>query len=422
MLDQYRNIALNSLPNGLPAIIAFGTNVWSDYWMPRQQYLSRLGQRGWTCAYSAGGTQLWELTSLRSIFAKPLMPQLERTDNVTVYRPGLMIPRWPTWQPLDRLAIRNEVRRMKSVAGPHQDLIFLVSHPSFGTYLDYFGDHPVIYFAEDAHSLIPGWSEEDHLIEEALVRRANLIIACAESMAKELPADGPARARILPNGVDFDAFRAGPSRPCPDDLAAVPHPRIGYTGSINLKVDFKLIAAIARRRPDWNWALVGPVGVGETAGMEAHPDVATSLAACRDLPNVHFLGKKPFHELPAYVGHMDVNTMCYRTDGQGWWKAIDPLKSNEYMAAARPVVSADLKNVRPFANAIDIAGSEDEWIAAIDRALSTDVSQRLAVGQEFARANDWNIKTDQFEQWLLDLSIGAAARPPMGTTPALLPA
>ena len=42
-----------SLPEK-PAILAFGWNTWSDYWMPRQQYLSRFGERGWPVALHVG--------------------------------------------------------------------------------------------------------------------------------------------------------------------------------------------------------------------------------------------------------------------------------------------------------------------------------------------------------------------------------
>ena len=42
---------------------------------------------------------------------------------------------------------------------------------------------------------------------------------------------------------------------CPTDLEAIPHPRIGFTGSINLKVDLSLIATLASRKPEWYWVL-----------------------------------------------------------------------------------------------------------------------------------------------------------------------
>ena len=262
---------------------------------------------------------------------------------------------------------------------------------------------PVVYFCEDAFSLMPVWTEEDHVREEQLVKRADLIVSCAASMVAQLPGDGPRRVHILSNGVDYAAFSAPEAKKCPEDLAAIPEPRIGYTGSINLKVDFGLIASLARRRPDLNWVMVGPVGIGGKDTLAARDDVGASFLECRALPNVHFLGSKPFYELPNYMSNMTVNTMCYRTDGSGWWKAIDPLKTNEYLACGKPVVSADLVNVRPFSDCLQIARTEEEWMTALDRALTQDMSAHLALGRERAKQNDWGIKTDKFEALLADL-------------------
>ena len=393
------------LNTGKPAIIAFGWNTWSDYWMARQQYLFRLGARGWPVVYTAGNLYIWDLMATIRSRAAPLISGFEKTSNVTVYQPGVMCPRWPSRRLYDRFAIWNEVRQIKeAVDAEHRQVLVFITHPKFAPYLDHFDGVPIVYFAEDAFSLMPSWTEQTNRMQERLVKRADLIVTCATSVAKQLPGDGPSKARILHNGVDYAAFNVPDAVRCPDDLAAVPEPRIGYTGTINLKVNFNLIATIARRRPDWNWVLVGPVGIGRDESFESNRDAAHSIAVCRELPNVHFLGCKPFFDLPLYMANMDVNTMCYRTDGSGWWKAIDPLKTNEYLAVGKPVVSADLVNVRPFSDCIDIVRTEEEWMAAIEKALGEDYSDRLALGRARAKHNDWNIMTDDLESWLLDLA------------------
>jgi UDP-galactopyranose mutase len=206
----------------------------------------------------------------------------------------------------------------------------------------------------------------------------------------------------LRNGVDFEAFNVAEAKHCPDDLAAIPEPRIGYTGSVNQKVDYGLIASIARKRRDLNWVLVGPVGVGNKDTLASNEAIGASYRECRALPNVHFLGGKPFFELPKYMSNMTVNTMCYRTDGSGWWKAIDPLKTNEYLASGKPIISADLVNVRPFSDCIRIARTETEWLEAIDRALSQEMPDLIAKGRERARQSDWSVLTDEFEALLLE--------------------
>ena len=73
------------------------------------------------------------------------------------------------------------------------------------------------------------------------------------------------------------------------------------------------------------------------------------------------------------MAKMEVNTRCYSTEGSGWWKEIDPLKTNEYQDVGKPVVSADLVNVRPFSDCIDIVRTEEEWMAAIEKALGKTI-------------------------------------------------
>lgn len=394
-----------NLQSSQGSIIALGAADWSDYWMPRQQYLFRLGARGWNIAYSHGTPTIGEVASDKQMRQTPAWPRFRQTSNVNVYDPGWAIPRWPRAGLIDRIAVGNEVRHLKrAVDQAGHDPIALIMHPRFASYLPHLDGCRVVYFTEDAFRLMPGWTDEEDAMQNAVIDRSDMVIACAQSMIDELPEAGRRKARVLRNGVDFEAFKAGLSAPCPDDLARVPEPRIGYTGSVNLKVDFKLVADLATRKPEWHWVFVGPVGVGASGGFGIHDDVRRGFETCQSLPNVHFLGSKPFFDLPAYMGNMTVNVMCYRTDGEGWWKAIDPLKTNEYLAVGRPVVSADLVNVRPFSECLEIATTPDEWSMALTRALSGDRAAMTGAGQARARQNDWNLLTDQLEDWLKELT------------------
>jgi hypothetical protein len=95
--------------------------------------------------------------------------------------------------------------------------------------------------------------------------------------------------------------------------------------------------------------------------------------------------------------------MCYRQDGSAWWKAIDPLKTNEYLAVGKPVVSVDQVNVRSFADVVDIAVTADDWVAAIARALEGHGAGTVPARRERARVNDWGAKADEMERWLFEL-------------------
>jgi glycosyltransferase involved in cell wall biosynthesis len=166
---------------------------------------------------------------------------------------------------------------------------------------------------------------------------------------------------------------------------------IGYAGSLNNKVDFPLVARLARARPAIHWALIGPVWGDEhlSAGLRE------GLAECRRLPNVRFLGRKSYLDLPAYAAHVDANAMVYRIDGEGWWRSIYPLKMHECLATGRPLLSSDVPAVRAFSDVVELCTSDQEWLAALDGVAAGDDPLKQSARLSVARANSWDRKLDQ---------------------------
>ena len=65
----------------------------------------------------------------------------------------------------------------------------------------------------------------------------------------------------FPSSIDFDHFgaarRAG--GPEPSDQAAIPHPRLGFFGVIDERMDIDLVAGVADLRPIGTFVMIGPV-------------------------------------------------------------------------------------------------------------------------------------------------------------------
>ncbi len=394
----------------LPAIYAFATNTWDGPWMNRQQLLSRLARRGWPVIYSTGALSVWDRDSEEWRNAAFTAKQ-RREDHVQVDVAGRFPPTWPSRKFYDRWAVATYCRGLKRRAAvpPGRATIAYLFRPRFLPYAQALGCRYLVYHAADIYSQMPGWSPELARLEEETVLRADLIIGTTASVLAALPGRGPAPRRVLHNAADAAAFAEGPSLPCPDDLAAIPRPRIGYIGHLNRKVDFNLIAAIARARPNWQWVLVGPVpeGVGHPSQDAA---VAAAFMDCQHLPNVHFLNYKPPSALPRYVGHMDVNVMIYRQDQDGWWSSAYPLKLHEYLAGGRPVVSTPLSEIQPLGHIVDMVDTQEKWLASIERALTKGGVGTAKERQAVAFANTWDARVDQLEGWLRELVSRAAAR------------
>jgi glycosyltransferase involved in cell wall biosynthesis len=390
---------LNDKTAGQPHIFAFAPNAWDGPWMNRQQILSRLARRGWQVTYSTGPLSSWH-RGTDTWREAPWFSGYESRDGVQVEIPGKSLPRWPRARLYDRFVRQHHaaVLLRKAQCTPASALSY-VFHPSLGDVASSLNSRWLVYHAYDSFALQPSWTDNLARAEEKLLRRADLVIASSAAVADALHRAGRDEVMVLPNGGDAQAFEAGTRLPCPADLMAIPRPRIAYIGHINRKVDFPMIAAVARRRPDWHWVLVGPIASAASAAPSNDPKIAAAFRDCQTLPNVHFLGGKPHVELPAYAAHMDVNTMCYRTD-RGWWNAGSPLKLHEYLATGRPVVSVELRDIRAFGEVIAFVRNMDEWRRAIEGALLERSSQMAERRRRIARANSWDNRVDLLEHQL----------------------
>jgi glycosyltransferase involved in cell wall biosynthesis len=235
-------------------------------------------------------------------------------------------------------------------------------------------------------------SDETNLqAENRLLESADLVIATSEETARDFRARQNRSIVVLGNGVDWKSFDVGRRPAVPIELADIPKPRIGYVGAINEKFDFDLILLLAKRRPNWQFVLVGPVGnllPGDTERI-------AELKCCR---NVHFFGPVPQRRIPEFLLSLDVGLVCYRL--LDWTLAGYPLKMLEYLACGLAVVSSNLPAVRKYGEMVAIAESPDQWESELCAAIAGrgkgDPASRLAV----AKANGWEMRVADLERHL----------------------
>lgn len=378
-------------------IVALDSTPWRGPWGTVQQILSRLGRER-RVVYSNGPLSLWDRDKPHWA-ESALFPGVQPQNGILVDAPGRLFPTWPKSHLWTSVGNRLHSRHLRRASGARLHGIAWILHPSYEHYVDLLGFDRLVYFAYDQYQLTAGWTQDLARRQARLVADADLIVAVTAGLAAALPEPGPGKAKVLPSAVDLDAYRAGASAPCPADLAAIPHPRISYVGRMTPKVDFDLVATVAERRPDWHWVMVGPVLLEGAAQPEAEALARTHWKRCKDLPNVHFLGTKHHSELPAYMSHVDVNTMCYRVEG-GWWVTGSPLKLYEYLAVGKPIVGAPLSAVTEFGHVVALARGVDPWIAAIEHALTQGgvgtSEERLAC----AAVNSWEHRLVELNTWL----------------------
>jgi glycosyltransferase involved in cell wall biosynthesis len=257
-------------------------------------------------------------------------------------------------------------------------IVLYLWRPEFAPAIDALSPDLVCYHIDDEYT----FSKDDIPLqpaESALITRSNRVFVSSKELLAKKGRLNPA-AILVPNGVDFRAYST--SCPEPADLASIPRPRVGYVGVIKQHLDLQLMLDVARLRPQWSVVFVGPEGpLG---------DQVNAMDELRRQPNVHFIERRPQDELPAYVQHLDVCSLCYVLNG--YTKYIYPLKLHEYLASGQPVVSTHLPALAEFSGTIAFAGGASEWCAAIDHLLTAEERSNSRVEQrrQVARNYDWD--------------------------------
>ena len=207
--------------------------------------------------------------------------------------------------------------------------------------------------------------------EKALVVQADLVTVSAGLLYQKWCAHNP-RCMLVRNAVDFDFFR----QHCftNDLLNGLVGPVIGYYGALAQWLDYPLLAALADRRPEWNFILVGDIFVDDLAGLEHKP-------------NVQLLGRKPYAQMPLYLDHFDACLIPFRL--YNVTHAVDPVKFYEYISAGKPVISTPLAEMSIYEDLLYFATGVDEFIEQIERALAERDLALYKRRVELARANDW---------------------------------
>lgn len=194
-------------------------------------------------------------------------------------------------------------------------------------------------------------------------------------------------------GVDFDHFhRAAVDAEVAADLRAIPAPRLGYVGVIDERLDYPLIESLARENPDCSIVFVGPV-------------VKVDAASLPRAKNVHYLGARDYADLPSYLAGFQVCLMPFAMNEASQF--INPTKTLEYLASARPVLSTPIRDVvRNFGEVVHV--SDRSRFSARAREILAGRAVDPARGCDVARRSSWEETVEKME------SLVRAAAPAAG--------
>ena len=216
----------------------------------------------------------------------------------------------------------------------------------------------VVYDCMDELSNFKFAPQELRDLERELVGLADVVFTGGYSLY-EAKRGWHVNIHPFPSSVDrahFAQARSGKDEPA--DQAGISHPRLGFYGVVDERMDLTLLAELADAHPEWSVVMVGPV-------------VKIDPADLPQRPNLHYLGGKTYAELPAYLAGWDVALMPFAINEST--RFISPTKTPEYLAGGKPVVSTAIVDVKRHygdLDAVTVADTHGEFIAACETALA----------------------------------------------------
>ena len=237
---------------------------------------------------------------------------------------------------------------------------------------DVLGWH-VVYDCMDEWANFPGFGEDVLRLEAKLTEESDLTVVSGETLVSKFD-DGSNKVLLAKNGIDlshYDRFFGENSV-----LEGMKHPIIGYFGALASWLDTALLEKMAERFPDAQIVLAGGI-------------FDVDVSALKKLPNVHFLGQRPYEEMPQLLWHFDVCMIPFLINDIT--HATNPVKLYEYFYSGKPIVAPLLHELEPFAEVCYLATSHDEFLDHLGKALAEPADDpRRDMRPEIAASNDWS--------------------------------
>ena len=190
---------------------------------------------------------------------------------------------------------------------------------------------------------------------------------------------------LVPNAGDYEHFvRAADRSIAAPEVAGLRSPVIGFAGNfLASKVDFGLLRQVAQTQREWALLLIGP----------SAPETVGALEGLAQLPNVLWLGPKPYAELPRYIAAFDVGLIPYLSNA--YTRSCFPLKLYEYLAAGKPVVASGLPELAGMGPDVALSDGPAGFIRAVKRALALRGEAEKARRIRLASRNTWETRTER---------------------------
>ena len=359
--------------------------AWDWVWQRPQQFVSRLSQNHKILFVET----LPPDPALASPMARFRQP--EKFPNITI-----LSLQFPAWRWSDGDYVDAERRRLvrEFLAGPaagqfNDPVQWFYDPMAVPAFVGQLGESLTVYDCMDELSKFRCAPPNIGQREAQLLAKADVVFTGGRKLF-ECKSRQNNNCHFYGCGVDWEHF--GLARHAhtvvPRAMSALRKPVLGYFGVVDERLDYELISRLADANPNWSVAIVGP-----TLKVENDP--------LPKRPNLHWLGRQSYEDLPGFCKAFDVCIMPFALNEST--EFINPTKALEYMATGRPIVSTPVADVvRNFGEVITIARTAEEFVNHCREAVEKSKPAALQRGLQMAQENSWDSIVSRLEEHVSD--------------------
>jgi glycosyltransferase involved in cell wall biosynthesis len=370
-------------------IVCVSDLQWDEHWSSEQQLMSRLADRC-RVLYVERPVSLFSFftgssdASVGRQFWRSLKGKVRHESNtlaILTTAPVFPFRYVRIINKINEFIRLRSIRRAMTKLGVRNPVLWIYA-PDAGRVVGKLEESVSLYYCADDWAASDQWWNRASDIrnrERELASSVDLVVGTSNKIVHKWTQVHQS-AILVSNGADVTSFKRARAvdLEIPEDLRAIPQPRIGYIGFVDGRFDVSLYEHVSLCRPDWSFVIVGPVN-----------ERNLNLSVLRQRSNVHFLGPRNRTELPGYLKGFDVCTIPYICNTLS--ESIFPLKLFEYLAAGRPIVTTPLPELLPFVDYIRIGSSPGEFRESIELSLSTPLAP---ASEAFLNDNSWDAKAE----------------------------
>lgn len=375
-------------------VVIFSTADWAaPYWTNKQHIADRLAKRGHRVLFvESPGIRppkgnMRDLSRILARLRRAWTPPRRINANLWVFAP-LTIPfgqRSNLVKGFNAWLMSSVLRRWLKRHGKGHNIVWSY-HPYIEGAYESLPRKALIYHCVDDLAAIPGVDAEAfRTAETTLVQSADVVFVTSPHLKTHCEALGARHCVFERNVADIDHFaQARLPGAIPEELAHISGPKLCYAGVLSdYKLDLELISSCALAKPEINWLFIGD---------EPERQSNAVISSLKSLPNVHFLGYRPYADLPNYLRAIDIAILPNRTDG--YMKGVFPMKFYEYMASGKPIIATPIDSIANINSSALLARTDKDWLQAIEQCLENPPVP-LELDNENLRQFDWESRLDR---------------------------